>query len=260
MVQAKYQCHGTTKAGLRCKIHVSENGGYCHYHVSQGHHTWSHPSTIEEVAHLFTRTTSREHPKFTYSAGIQQQQKKATKDKSGFIYVYTLVHLLEKSPKKKDWLLIKQAGKHHSTRFDPRKETLIKVGLTQGSVQNRLKQWEKQCSHKLCSVDPYALKKKKSRKRSLIALFKGLKIKNDLELKNYKTESEGFYCNGKLYEIEQCIHRWLGAKYGRGDVACHGCKTDSALGHGVHIEWFKVPRADLRAVFLFIDNLVSQYV
>lgn len=167
----------------------------------------------------------------------------------GFIYAYTLSHLLDKSPKKKEWLQIQHLKSEKLTTFNPKKHILIKVGMTRGDVAKRLRQWQAQCSHKLVLVDPHL-----KHNRSLASLFQCLSMQN--EYQSYITEQNGFQCPHKLFEVEQSIHRALRNKYGRGDVLCQGCKDQ---GRGLHVEWFKLPRDDLMSLFSLIDNTINAF-
>lgn len=202
------QCLGITRQGRRCRIQVK--GQYCQHHG---------PVTPFE-----------------------------SEKGKGIIYTYTLVHLLERSPKKKDWLQIKHLDSTDLKAFDPRKHILVKIGMTAGSVMNRLKQWEAKCSHKLAIVDPYR------RRKSFLSSFQCLKVTE--EYNYYSSESHGFICSENVFAVEQAIHRALRFKYGRGDVHCHACKEQ---GHGLHIEWFKIPRSDIKAVFSLMDDTVAKY-
>jgi hypothetical protein len=206
------QCQGITKQGQRCRIKTK--GKYCQHHGS--------------------------FKPLTPSRGLPDR---------GFIYVYTLSHLLDSSPKKKEWLQIQSKGSKIFETFDPKKHILVKIGMTRGSVRKRLKQWEAQCSHKISIIDPYQRPKK-----SLISIFQCLTVTDYYQY--YIPEQHGFQCSNKLFEVEQSIHKLVADQYGRGDVHCHGCKEQ---GHGLHIEWFKVSRSDLHSIFTIIDNTIGRH-
>lgn len=224
------QCAGTTKKGQRCKIRV-EDREYCHYHVNQG---------IKGAS---------------ASGFIQRDYQR------GYIYVYTLRHLVEKSPRKENWLQVKKLPKIGSdvTKwkvFDPKKYILIKVGLTTGTVTQRLKQWEAKCNHSLTYLEPFV----NYQSKSLSNLFSNLKLSGKSELSHYDALNHGFYTSKNLAKIEKTIHQSLWKMYGRGDIVCHGCSNDhSNRGYGIHVEWFMIKRKDLVNVFKLIDGICEVY-
>lgn len=233
------QCNGTTIKGQRCKIKISNGEKYCHYHQKQDNHNFKRD---------------------TYQSTNLSLQHARTKDyQRGYIYVYTLQHLLSKSPKKQDWLQVKKLAKAENVSkwkvFDPKKHILLKIGLTTGTVTQRLKQWEAKCNHSVVYVDPYV-----DYSSSLGALFSKLKIsKNHHELKHYDVLNHGFFTPIHLAKIEKSIHKSLWELYGRGDIICHGCSNDTKE-HGIHVEWFMVRRKDLKVVFKLIDEICDSFI
>lgn len=235
------QCRGVTTKGQRCKIAVSNVTYYCHYHTNQD-------PAIHQLAQPIKYINSARR-----KGHITQGHQK------GFIYVYTLEHLLSESPKKQDWLQVKKFSNTESDTnwkvFNPKKYILIKVGLTTGTVAQRLKQWETKCNHAVTYVDPYSTQDT----RSLSSLFSKLSISKTKStgLKNYDPVNHGFYASKNLGDIERTIHKTLWSLYGRGDIICHGCKSGGA--HSIHIEWFKVKRENLKTVFRLIDEICEHH-
>ncbi|KAH3675885.1 hypothetical protein WICMUC_002455 [Wickerhamomyces mucosus] len=164
------------------------------------------------------------------------------------------MHLLEKSPKKQDWLHVKRMNENNWSILDPQSLILIKIGMTSKSVAKRLNEWENKCNHRLISINPYCLKK-----NSILSLFKKLSIShggNDYTLKTYDMEGQGFFTESNLSKIEKEVHSTLWKLYGKGDIVCHGCKIGEKIG--IHKEWFLVKRTNLDNIFKLIDKIVIE--
>lgn len=239
------QCYGVTKKGQRCKISVQNGEKYCHYHVNQG--TSMMKKSIIKPATKVVKTSTKGYTQREYQRG--------------FIYVYTLKHLVDKSPRKEDWLQVKKLPKINSDEaswkvFNPKKYTLIKVGLTTGTVTQRLKQWEAKCNHSLIYLEPSV----NYHSRSLTNLFSSLKLSNKSDLHHYDALNHGFFTERNLARIERTIHETLWKLYGKGDIVCHGCTNEnSTRGHGIHVEWFMIKRKELANVFRVIDDVCEVY-
>ncbi|CCH44692.1 hypothetical protein BN7_4260 [Wickerhamomyces ciferrii] len=243
------QCSGVTVKGLRCKLFVSQEVQYCHYHKNQ---------QLRNVDHQHVKKFQRSRT--TPASSNPQKRQERVEAQKGFIYVYTLQHLATPRPKKKDWLQVnkleKSEAKERSWKvFNPKKHILIKIGLTTGTVDKRLKQWESKCNHSLTYLNPYT---NYETTNSLKALFKNLRIKSTgSPLRFYKEEGHGFYTIKNLAKIEREIHNRLWKSFGRGDMVCHGCSQDK--GYGIHIEWFMLERKNLKKCFELIDDVCSAY-
>ncbi|ODV70846.1 uncharacterized protein CYBJADRAFT_169905 [Cyberlindnera jadinii NRRL Y-1542] len=211
------QCAGITKQGRRCRIRGT--GRYCRYHDPN--------VRVNEVA------------------------KQSRLPDKGFIYVYTLEHLLEKSPKRQEWLQIQPLNSKEFQPFNPKKHILIKVGMTRGSVEKRVRQWQVQCNHKIVIVDPY----EHIGSQSLVTMFKCLSVEEDYN--HYNTIDKGFKCSQNLFKVEQLIHNKLRDQYGRGDVHCKSCEDQGRSG--LHVEWFKIPKKSLKKVYTLIDTTIDQF-
>ncbi|ODV59903.1 uncharacterized protein ASCRUDRAFT_71389 [Ascoidea rubescens DSM 1968] len=205
-------------------------------------------------------------------------------ENEGFIYVYTLKHLLSPNPSKKDWVQIENSSNNNRRAnsefisnkkwesFDPKNHILLKIGLTTQSVQKRIKQWETQCKCDLIIVEPLLFE------TSVKFINSGLKLlnlgdskanlSNDpdrmnynnfinlLKFKSYNNQLKGYYCPKNLYKIELLIHDTLREKYGKVNLYCENCgvRADD-VDYKLHTEWFLVDRDDMKKVFKLVDGI-----
>ncbi|ODV87033.1 hypothetical protein CANARDRAFT_195296 [[Candida] arabinofermentans NRRL YB-2248] len=229
------QCQGVTKKGERCKIIVKQDPFYCSYHVSQA-------------------TSNR--------------QTKTTKRKPGYIYIFTLPHLITSHPSTEKWLRqapsnLEQSNLSHETTqiFNPKYYILLKIGFTTQLITKRLKQWQDQCCQKFTLVGPDSINDIISSKKykSIITLFKHMNLQKTSKLyKNYDYTSKGFKCHESAFESEQLIHSILRKKYGFGTLYCQSTSSCSSKDHnGVHKEWFLIPRKDIAKLMTLIDETVK---
>lgn len=237
------QCQGIAKSsGQKCKLRVNPSvTRFCHYHSSQ-------------------KTLPITSFKSSESSNTNQYQK-------GFIYVYTLKHLIESNAKEQSWLKLqhidikapkdKLKDPKSLDNFNPKKHILIKVGLTTKTVAKRIDEWESKCKHKLVIVRP-----KESQtfdddsENSLIKVFKKLRVKETKNLKNYIIAQDGFHSEKRLGLVEKQIHSKLRKEFGHGDMICYGCKEKQG-DYGIHIEWFMIPRNEIDKVFNVIDETIT---
>ncbi|KAH3679987.1 hypothetical protein WICPIJ_008463 [Wickerhamomyces pijperi] len=258
----KVQCLGVTQKGTRCQIRVTRQELRCVYHKKPPLKNLKPPVKKEQQSIKIGVSPDND----PYATGSLAQRllngilPGALKEgfvehdlKAGYIYMYTLQHLLGNNPGKQDWLQLKPRDSSVWKVFNPKELILIKIGMTTKLVSQRLKEWENLCHHKLTSVDPYALKSKK-----LFGLITKNAVNHKVGLRYYHRESQGFYTDVSLSIIEKKIHQTLWKKYGKGDIVCHGCKS-AADGGGIHKEWFLVPRSDLGAIFEIISDIVGQH-
>lgn len=201
---------------------------------------------------------------------------KSTNDKprgKGYIYIYTMQNFLEPP---KGWTFKVKNIPNTSTRnkdkwikFKSRSSPyiLIKIGMTTQLPNIRIKQWENKCKHELVNLGP--------QNEHLIKpylhwwqKFLCLRIDDDdTELRLSRFKKDGFYCEENVSVVENIIHQQLRKKYGKGDVYCSGCIPDDALiknkdkekvplqsNYNVHVEWFLIPKQDIREVYRLIDQ------
>lgn len=228
------QCKGTTKKGEGCKIKVKGPTPYCRYHISQSSNKKKQPNII-----------SKPPPNF-------KDNTKVTKP--GFIYLYTLAHLLSLSSGRQPWLQIHKWGADSLKAFNPKTKILVKIGCTTSTVTHRLKQWESQCQHKLTLVNPYNTRETLDKMSIFLKNFSLLSI--GPSYKNFKFDELGFYCGKDVFQIESQIHEILRQVYGYGTVHCGGCSNDGK--YKIHVEWFLIPRRDLDKVFKTIDKVIER--
>ncbi|VEU24258.1 DEKNAAC105646, partial [Brettanomyces naardenensis] len=223
------QCNGITKNGRRCRIILADDGiKYCRYHKTQD---------CARVSVASARAT----PKTNQSTV------------SGYIYIFTLAHLISPKPRKQGWLRIAEPSPDNvidytrSSEFRPKHDILIKVGYTSITPLKRLRQWKDHCKQHFVLLTPDTLSSvicsKRDKMECLIHEFRGLKLGHDYSQFDY--QKCGFRTE-RAYDAEQKIHKILRKGYGFGKLYCDGCKTSSS---GVHKEWFLVPRKDIKLVF-----------
>ncbi|KAG7882628.1 hypothetical protein KL938_003051 [Ogataea parapolymorpha] len=214
------RCLGTTAKGERCKI-VLKREEYCKYH---------------------------------------RNQEADLNGKAGYVYIFTLRHLIDGSPKKQTWL--RQAGPNpenqinfaHTSVFDPKRHILIKVGYTTQRVRRRLSQWRERCKQDFELLTPQTVDRVLSSNRDKLAdlmeRFKSLSLRS---YKKYDFNEQAFKALN-AFRSEQQVHAQLRSLFGSGRLYCDGCKTANS---GVHKEWFLVPRKDVRNIMRMIDRLVD---
>ncbi|KAG5418810.1 hypothetical protein I9W82_003528 [Candida metapsilosis] len=192
----------------------------------------------------------------------------------GYIYVYTMQNFLNPP---KGWTFKVKNIPNTSTRnkdkwikFKSRSSPyiLIKVGMTTQLPNVRIKQWENKCKHELVNLGPHNEHLVKHRLHWW-QKFLCLSIDDDddtgMRLSRFK--KDGFYCEENVSVVESMIHKQLRKKYGKGDVYCSGCVPDDELiknkhkekvplqnNYNVHVEWFLIPKEDLRDVYRLIDQ------
>ncbi|KAG7856578.1 hypothetical protein KL919_004108 [Ogataea angusta] len=214
------RCLGTTAKGERCKI-VLKHEAYCKYH---------------------------------------RNQQAGPNGKAGYVYIFTLKHLIEFSPKKQTWL--RQADPNsenqinfaQTSAFDPKRHILIKVGYTTQRVRRRLSQWRERCKQDFQLITPETIDRVVSSNRDKLAdLMERLKSLSLCSYKKYDYNEQAFKASN-AFRSEQLVHAQLGSLFGSGRLYCDGCKTANS---GVHKEWFLVPRKDVRNIMRMIDRLVE---
>ncbi|KAG7739031.1 hypothetical protein KL912_002729 [Ogataea haglerorum] len=214
------RCLGTTAKGERCKI-ILKQEAYCKYHINQG-------------------------------AGPN--------DKAGYVYIFTLKHLIEGSPKKQTWLRQadpnpeNQINFEHTSVFDPKRHILIKVGYTTQRVRRRLSQWRERCKQDFQLLTPQTLDRVVSSNRDKLAdLMERLSCLSLRSYKKYDFNEQAFKALN-AFGSEQQVHAQLRSLFGSGRLYCDGCKSANS---GVHKEWFLVPRKKVRNIMRMIDRLVD---
>ncbi|ODQ79335.1 hypothetical protein BABINDRAFT_176253 [Babjeviella inositovora NRRL Y-12698] len=258
------QCKGTTKKGLRCKIAVQPPNTFCHYHVPQPQYTRHFTGTFKTTSATGSGTSTPPKSRYNTTGPVLAPVKKP-----GHIYIYTLAHLLDPSPRKEAWLKVvkDRNAKESWVDFNPKRHILIKVGFTtQFPVQKRLTQWENKCGHRLSPIEPHV--RNYERKTTLLKLFSKLSIKpsevSEGSFRTYDISQKAFHCDSNVNIVESHIHKLLRQKYGSGDVLCSGCTNDPTVlkrqdRFNVHVEWFQIKRTDFDDVFQTVDRCCSLY-
>ncbi|KAI5962076.1 uncharacterized protein KGF55_003151 [Candida pseudojiufengensis] len=232
-----YQCQGTTQKGYRCKKTVSIPQGYCIHHNKQ---------------------QAQQHVPGTFSS---------TRPNKGYIYLYTMNNFINPpsnwSFKVKNIPNTSTKDKDKWINFKSRKSPyiLIKIGMTTQLPNIRIKQWEMKCGHDLINIGPK--NENLIKNKNFLERFLCLSIEDREEINYNRFKNDGFYCEENLKLIESTIHQKLRRKYGKGDVYCSGCLQDQEkikdkqspfkTNYNVHIEWFLIPKSDLREVHKLID-------
>ncbi|KAF3993592.1 hypothetical protein FT663_00262 [Candidozyma haemuli var. vulneris] len=293
------QCSGIAKTGLQCKINVKKGDYcHYHIGQAKGlSGSAALPKTptpksspkkkLPATPNRVVVTSAPSKSPFG-SSPLKPVYKspgrpaKPKDKKAGFIYLYTLASLMTKNggdffktrnlePRKKgEWV-----------NFSPKKSEFmfVKVGMTTKTVQVRLSQWERQCNHKLICLHPGC----EGHEQSLVEKLKRLTISkshNDKYMYHtFNLSDKGFYAARNVWSAEQEIHALLKKRYGGGPVYCQGCvekaqednklrrvshffrrKEDlSSEDYKVHVEWFPIPKTELREVFKIIDNVCMRY-
>ena len=228
------QCQGITKAGKRCRIRIVDDGTkYCRYHKSQGR---------------------------TFGNWNNSKDSKSL-DGPGYIYVFTLEHMLQRRPMKQDWLRMAAPTSDNIINYDktrqlkPKHYILLKIGFTSGTPKRRLEQWRRQCKHQFTLVTPRMLSSivcsKKDKMHVLLHSFSRLSLQDLGKYSKFDNKNLGFHTK-LAFQTEQKIHHILHEKYGFGKIYCEGCKSTKG---GIHKEWFLVPREDVKNIFEKINDL-----
>jgi len=228
------QCQGITKSGKRCRIKIADDGvNYCRYHKSQD-------------------------PKFPKLCNLKD---KRVLNESGYIYVFTLEHMLRKKPLKNEWLRMALPTSDNIIDYDktrelkPKHYILLKIGFTSGTPKKRLQQWKRQCKHQFVLVTPEMLPSivcsKMDKMHMLLHSFSRLSLKDLNGYTKFDNKSLGFRTK-MAYQTEQKIHHNLHQKYGFGKLYCDGCKDANG---GIHKEWFLLPREDVKNIFAMINKI-----
>lgn len=279
---SSHQCLGTAKLGLRCKIMIKE-GEYCHYHVGQSSRTPKGSPKKAGTPNRIVVTLASVTPFGGLPVRQRSPQKErpntAQVDKPGFIYIFTLASLLSKD--KADFFKtrnLEKGKKGEWVNFSPKQleYMFVKVGMTTKTVDLRLLQWEKQCNHKLVCLHPGSGEKLAT---SLVERLKRLSIRKDkFPYASFQPSDKGFYAAKSVYLAEQEIHALLKKRYGGGTVYCQGCidkakeeqkgsrllkffkrKEASLNEYKVHVEWFPIPKSQLREVYRLVDSVCMRY-
>ncbi|KAI5953080.1 hypothetical protein KGF57_004072 [Candida theae] len=222
------------------------------------------------------RPTKSTRPRIgDYDTFADNKPSIATSKGKGYIYIYTMQNFLHppkgwtfkvknipntSSRKKDQWVKFKS----QSSPF-----ILIKVGMTTQLPNVRIKQWENQCKHELVNIGPQNEHLIKTRLHWWQKFF-CLSINDDgddSKVRVSRFKKDGFYCEENVRVVESMIHQQLKKKYGKGDVYCSGCVAEDALtknknkvkvplqnNYNVHVEWFLIPKQDLRDVYRIIDQ------
>ncbi|KAH3670907.1 hypothetical protein OGAPHI_000618 [Ogataea philodendri] len=173
------QCLGVTLKGERCKNKVKD-GPYCSRHSQNS------------------------------------QQPVQAKNQAGYVYIFTLAHLINGSPKKQKWL--RQADPHPENRInftetsvlDPKRNILIKVGYTTQPVKRRLAQWRDQCKQDFQLIGPTNMNKvvcsNRDRLSELVHRMKHLSVKT---FAKFDQKQHAFKVS-HAYRSEQLVHAKLG--------------------------------------------------
>lgn len=258
------QCRGVTKKGARCKI-ISKDA-YCHYHARQRGDQRGPASGPNDI----TIQTRFWKGKYSTRADVKPNTR-------GYIYVYTLRQLISGKISNENPLMVKnlpntrERDRDRWVQYDMKcPYTLIKVGMTTQTVEHRLQQWHQKCGHQISPLSPYDSTHKKKRFFStFLSRFKNLSLDDYLE--TYNEDIGGFVCNTAVSAVEKEIHLRLIERYGKGIVYCTGCmkqenqKRSSWIQkikgeepflkeHNYHVEWFLVPKNELKWVYRMIDK------
>uniref|UniRef100_A0A0L0NPL1 DUF1766-domain-containing protein n=1 Tax=Candidozyma auris TaxID=498019 RepID=A0A0L0NPL1_CANAR len=215
------------------------------------------------------------------SPGRPAKPKEDFGKKAGFIYLYTLASLMQKDGGKFfKTRNLEPTRKNEWVDFSPKRldYMFVKVGMTTKTVDLRLLQWEKQCNHKLVCLHPGY----EGQEQSLVEKLKRLSItRRRYDKHSYSTfqvSDKGFYAARNVWLAEQEIHALLKKRYGGGPVYCQGCVESAHEGklhrflqffrrkedllsanYKVHVEWFPIPKKELREVFRIVDSVCMRY-
>lgn len=183
----------------------------------------------------------------------------------GHIYLYTFLHLLA-SDKRSDLgiYVTNHPSAHKSDRnvpisYIPGKMPFImlKIGMTTQRVDTRLRQWRDQCKCDITQLSPsndnFRNLKDKSAKGWFERRFSSLSIADYV---TYDKDENAFHCSQNVARAEREIHDALGQRFGRVNFNCLGCSYDGK--YKVHVEWFCVPKSELRNVYRIIDRYCKQ--
>lgn len=207
--------------------------------------------------------------------------------KPGYIYVYTLAELLNKNNRggwlKTRNLLADPKNKDKWIDFNAREldMLLVKVGMTTQTVSKRILQWEAKCNHKIECLYPSS-PKDPSQPLSFLKKFERLTLRNLSSTSAYQSFQEnahGFFVPRDVMRAEKQIHDLLKLKFGRGDVYCTGCVAKAQekekgfslqnlfkkrefveSDYNVHVEWFPIPKRQMKEVYRIIDSVCVKYV
>lgn len=284
------QCKITVKNGDFCHHHLGQANGILPQRHSPKKQT-PNVSPSKSIPKTPTRVVvTLAQPKSNLglpSKSTQRSPRKPPKSKdeiarkAGFIYIYTLASLLNKG-----------GGEFFKTRnlepssngkwvnYSPQKleYMFVKVGMTTKTVEVRLQQWEKMCNHKLVCLHPGC----EGQEQSLVAKLKRLSLSRRHDKYDYRTfqmSDKGFYAARNVWLAEQEIHALLKKRYGGGPVYCQGCieqAKEEKKGHRilqffrrkedlpgkeykVHVEWFPIPKTEIREVFKIVDSVCMRY-
>lgn len=249
------QCKGITNKGERCRRNTID--GYCHLHAFQQRAASPKKPKLQNWSAEHAYHANKGRLSFTPHSTPHSRPPSPSKSRPGYIYVYTLTSLLDGTSKS---VLVKNIpgtssrNQNKLTAFNARKlkYMLIKVGMTTGTVANRLHQWELQCGHRLTCLEPGTKPKK-----SLLDALSLLSLKTP-SYKTFDKSETGFWCSRSVLQAETHIHALLRAKYGKGEVQCGGCKK-AGVENGIHVEWFLIPKLELQAAFAVIDTVCRSY-
>ncbi|CAI5759637.1 unnamed protein product [Candida verbasci] len=135
---------------------------------------------------------------------------------------------------------------------------LVKIGMTTRFPDQRIKEWENKCNHKLINVGPR--NKRFIYKQNFLERLSCLSIQDNYE----RYRDDGFFVNKNLKLVESSIHKALKDKYGKGDVYCSGCLVDKSVApkkdspfntsYNVHTEWFLILKKEIEQVYNIIDS------
>lgn len=183
----------------------------------------------------------------------------------GHIYVYTFLHLLE-SDKRSDLGIYvtnhpfaQKSERNVPISYVPSKMPfiMVKIGMTTQRVNTRIQQWRDQCKCDITQLGPSNDKfrnlKDKSAKGWLERRFSSLSIG---EYDTYDKGQNAFHCAQNVARAERAIHDALAERFGRVNFNCLGCSYDG--NYKVHVEWFCVPKSELRHVYRMIDKCCKQ--
>ncbi|PSK40452.1 hypothetical protein C7M61_000092 [Candidozyma pseudohaemuli] len=281
------QCNGTAKLGPRCKIMVKD-GAYCHYHIGQSgsNGTYTPKGSPQKLRastpNRIVVTLAKATPYGGLPVKSRSPQKRGPgKDvihKPGFIYIFTLASLMTRDGGdffKTRNLELEKKGQW--VNFSPKRleYMFVKVGMTTKTVDLRLLQWEKQCNHKLVCLHPGS----EGKDLTLVEKLKRLSIRKDkYPYHTFQPSDKGFYAGRSVWQAEQEIHGFLKQRYGGGTVYCQGCidkakeeekgsrllkffkrKEETLSEYKVHVEWFPIPKSELREVFRIVDTVCMRY-